>query len=1023
MTILLLHISDIHLTSSSNIILQRVDKLARAATSIEPKVEHAIVLATGDIAYAGAPEEYTAALRLFTTLHEALKNRLRAQSTAVDVIILPGNHDCNFQSPQDVRNMVLKGVAADPSKRHGDDIIRTMAQPQEQFRKFVDALRQTGISPLPETETLLCSTYLIGESAHVVRINCINTAWASELHETPGKLIVPLQEIPDNDPEVTPLVITAFHHPLQWLRPENARAFLGLITRSADLVLTGHEHTMSHHTISALSGGNFAHVEAPVLQDPKNSADSGFNVFILDAPERKQMFTSFSWSGQTYNADTPSSKIEWRDLPLNNARTCSAFRFSHSHEEFLDDPELHLDNRGDGDLILPDFFVFPDLLKISVESETVNDIVQGQKVAELIDDNPMIVITGDDCSGKTAFGKMLCRTFHNKGDAPLFLRARKPATKLQSLIAEAIEQQYGVEHVEPYSQLDTERRVIVVDDFERLAPTQKLQKDLISNLGAKFGRVILFANDFAFDVSGNASPAAMSLPHYSIQPLGYLRRNELVEKWLSKTPEDDAEKVVRRVAELTRTLNNIVGTGFVPAYPVYVLAVLHAAEASVPIDTGVSTNGYYYELLIRTALLSGSSPKEFDVLTGYLAYIAFRMFQTGDLRVAKSDFMTFHEDYESRRDIRISLDAMISQLCSRRMLQEVNDVIQFRYPYVYYYFVASYLRDHLADMEVRAHIRELARDAHHRRCGDILIFLAHLSKDEFIINTLLNRAEECYRGTARTQSLDDVSLPGEFHEAIERVAYEERDVREVRREIAAARDGLLANERAEADEIDDDCDRPLDPLRELNAALRTLQVLGQILKNYPGHLEAKTKLDLSSAAYGIGTRAWRAIFDQIANNKEELARDLVNVFREQNPHASAQVVKTRAQNAMHELVFLCAFGMIKRLSAALGAPELTLTYRKLVRREASEAVWLTRIAIELDHNPATPEGELEKTYRKIKETRLSALVLRHLAVEHFYLFPASPRVKQRICSKLGIRYKSGLASKQKQKLLPAKQRR
>lgn len=1020
MKALLLHLSDIHISSESDPILTRTRLMAAAAQSVGSEAASCIVLITGDIASKGSAEEYGLATELLSHLHSDLAAALRLDHTAVVVLPLAGNHDCDFSRSQIVRDRLAASLVSDSSGLDSPEVGDVLAAPQANYRAFVQELRTKGICPAPRSEDVFLTQYSCAIGDKVVDFCLLNSALLSRIREAPGQLRFPPGRIPKANTSPLALAITAFHHPYQWFHPDNARELRAAIEQSSDLVFTGHEHVASHRRTSLATGENFTQIEAPVLQDRSQPQNSGFNLFVLDLSTKRQMSFEFFYNGSHYGTQAGDSPPEWTELALNRIRTRGTFPFSEKHEQRIDDPGVSLRS---GDLVvarLSDFFVFPDLLEVSLENPTPR-LVKGERIPSVLAEHRLALVTGDGCSGKSSLAKALCRAFHNRGDVPLLINADKTLLGTQTRqkhLDRSIAEQYNPALVDRYWQLDFDRRILIIDDFDRIQTTASLKSQLLNALHARFARILLLADDFAAELFELTDVLPTELVHFRIQPFGHLHRDELVEKWLCINSDTDGATLARKVAETTRTLDQVVGSGFVPAYPVYVLAVLQACDAAMPVDTSISTHGYYFELLIRSELLAGATSKDYDVLTGYLSYVAFRMFGTQKRDLTTLEFSALHSEYVQKYDVSLSMDKILERLCSRRMLVRANDLVEFKYHYIYHYFVASYLRDHLDDLEIRGVVANLAENTHRRLCADVLLFLAHLSKDKFIINTLLSRADKHYAGRIPVKELEDVSVPGDLRETLKGVRYEEVDVRESRRQIAATRDQFSGGGAdLDASDIGDEFDEALAPIRDLLAALRTMQVLGQVLKNYPGHLEAETKFALAKSGYGIGVRAWRGIYALMLDNKGELARELVQAFHVQDPDASADALNERAEHAIRGLICLSALGFIQRMADALGAPELGATYDKLIGSENSEIVRIVHLAIQLEHSPVVPEGELIRTFDRVKGIPLAEWIVQQLAVRHFHFFPVRPAIKQKICSKIGIDYKSGLKSDRRTKLL------
>ena len=88
----------------------------------------------------------------------------------------------------------------------------------------------------------------------------------------------------------------------------------------------------------------------------------------------------------------------------------------------------------------------------------------------------------------------------------------------------------------------------------------------------------------------------------------------------------------------------------------------------------------------------------------------------------------------------------------RKLFDELNEAgvidsrrgeYRFRYKYIFYFFVARYLRDNINKTEILECISKLSRQLHHEESANIMIFLCHLSKDERVLGAMLVRLGAC----------------------------------------------------------------------------------------------------------------------------------------------------------------------------------------------------------------------------------------------------------------------------------------
>ena len=93
MNLAIVHLTDLHIRSSNDIVLTRAQTIAAA---IKPRVVQAdaiIVAVTGDLSFSGRESELLDASGFL----DDLQSNLAAEITAnICVAIIPGNHDCDF---------------------------------------------------------------------------------------------------------------------------------------------------------------------------------------------------------------------------------------------------------------------------------------------------------------------------------------------------------------------------------------------------------------------------------------------------------------------------------------------------------------------------------------------------------------------------------------------------------------------------------------------------------------------------------------------------------------------------------------------------------------------------------------------------------------------------------------------------------------------------------------------------------------------------------------------------------------
>jgi hypothetical protein len=120
-----------------------------------------------------------------------------------------------------------------------------------------------------------------------------------------------------------------------------------------------------------------------------------------------------------------------------------------------------------------------------------------------------------------------------------------------------------------------------------------------------------------------------------------------------------------------------------------------------------------------------------------------------------------------------------------------------------------------------------------------------------------------------------------------------------------------------------------------------------------------------------------------------------------------EAARELVETTMATLIYLVCLGVIKRIASAVGSPELEVTYEKIAA-DGSFSVKLIHAAILLDCSSATPEALVDRYRSEMSGHELTISLLRDLVIEHFYLFNVDRTTKQRMCQRLGIRYREAL---------------
>lgn len=1017
MRAVVIHLSDIHIDSSEHPILSRAESIAASIRSVGLKFDACFIAVTGDVAYSGKFEEYKLGKVFFDALTEAI--RRTDPDVAVHWVLVPGNHDCDLRRASDVRQPDLV-TAKLPALNLNGDLLRHFVEVQTPFFDFA-ATFASGASSCAE-RLFYTRTYDIGGKK--ILFNCFNTAWLTQNPERPAKLYYPIHAIrPAEHLKSADVSISLFHHPYNWLEPSNSHEFEQRVESMSDLLLTGHEHTSDLYRKITREGGEVRFIEAEPLWDT-NTHTSGFKVVILDLTAAEYEILSFSWTGTYYESSASSVK---RTFSRNELRNGDGIVNDASFLELLDDVGTaftHPFRRQR--LRLSDLFVYPNLQEFYAKAK-----VEGKRGTRVLSADvrgfalgqARLLLAGADSSGKTALARTLYMDCRREGLVPVLLSGEQLASgderQIVKFIDDTYAKQYSARSLQAYKQLDPASKVFLVDDFHRAKLKRKGQDELLGVLHRLAGKVFVFVDDL-FPIDEIADHGGMQNPfasyhRFQILPLNYSLTIKLTGRWvaLGRDQNSGEDDLYRETTKRAKVISTLLGKQYLPYYPLFVLGVLQAYEATRGLNTANGSLGELYEALItdRLALVSKAST-DLGTKYTYISRMAYHLFCNDVRQLSDADLAAVNREYFAEFDISIDPSALVSRLLDAQILCRVGGNVQFKYQHFYQFFVARYFRDNLRDPEegpvLRARLQDMADRVYCEEYANVLIFFIYLTRDTELIEFVLSNAARIYSGTEPCALESEVEFVNRLYSEQSRPLLVSADLESNRRSYHASIDaaeecGPVDSTNGRGDRIA--YDSSLDDLTKINIAFKTLQILGQVLRNFPGVLRADLKTRVANECYQLGLRVLSVILGIARDNLEELRTYFSQLVREQRPMvAVGDQLARETDEVLIALTEACTYGVIKRISQSVGIEELSETYRKILQLGGSKLSYsLIDVSIKLDHFSGFPENEFLALQRRVRDNRLGCALLRDFVANHLFLFRIDDyRVHQRITKLLDI---------------------
>jgi hypothetical protein len=496
----------------------------------------------------------------------------------------------------------------------------------------------------------------------------------------------------------------------------------------------------------------------------------------------------------------------------------------------------------------------------------------------------------------------------------------------------------------------------------------------------------------------------MGFRQYGIEELNRVLRNKLIHRWVTLGRSDwDDEALYREVDARERVIDTLLGKRLLPAYPIIVLSILQALESGRNLNTASGSYGELYEALITDRLVTVSR-KPTDLGTKYtlIARLAYFFYQKDVNTATVGDIAAVCDEYFQEYRIRIDPSRFLEEMLTADLLREGDGNFGFKYSYYYHFFVARYFRDNLTDprhvVELRSQLVEMADRVYYEAYANILVFYLYLTKDPQIIERIVCNAEQIYHDYEPATLEEDAAFVNRLYVTPPRPmelpgsdVAEHRDER--RRQIDAAEEaGASLSRQGERVAYSDG----LDDFVKINIALKTVHILGQVLRNFPGSLRGEAKVRIAEQCYMLGLRVLGFVLSAVQHNEDGLRRYYSELMRDQQPALSPLALGQSAEEAIITLVELWCFAMIKTLSHSVGMEDLVETYKEVLARHSQTlSVQMIDTSIKLDHFWSFPEAQVDSLHRQVRQNMLAYSVLRALVAHYLYLYRTIHMIRQK----------------------------
>jgi hypothetical protein len=392
-----------------------------------------------------------------------------------------------------------------------------------------------------------------------------------------------------------------------------------------------------------------------------------------------------------------------------------------------------------------------------------------------------------------------------------------------------------------------------------------------------------------------------------------------------------------------------------------------------------------------------------------LRRVSFEMYRNNISSLSVEDFREVTSSYSAEMKITVDADEILTDLTFARVLEEADGNLSFKYHHFYFYFLARHFIDEIEGpraTQVREYLNAMADRPLTKSNQLTLIFFLFFKKRDPVIDRIIAQADQTFIEQPLSDMLTDTFFMDRATISLAPAAVDtEVDTSEERRKRLERQDRVELRAEAHREQISLDLqyDDSLNFAVRAEFAKARLDLLGQVIRNFPDSLDGEKKVEILEAAFRLGLRLQRAMIKVL---EDWLLRGMRGI--DESKVLSGEE-REKAKVFFKQLVgfFLrgCCDMMLLDISRAVGTSDLEKAYSEAVQRVGSlPSTKLIDLAIRLDHSEGFPFKDVQALQKSLPaEGKVALAVLSDLVVRHTQVFKLRPETLRRIAGLIGVK--------------------
>lgn len=962
MKILFLHLSDAHFEEGTYVNERIINSQVKAINSLD-KFDECVIIFTGDITYSGQVNEYEQAGNYIDLLQRKITEKFRLK-TKINIIVIPGNHDINFENAFRDRDEVccLRGKSVKA------EVVQNELLRFDNFYKFAEKYSCF------ENENLVEVKYIDYEDKTRLQINLINSELFSIFNDRNGDDDKGLHFLPESDinkltkGEGVNFVVTVSHRGPDWFDWESSKLYRKKLTHSTDLYLYGHEH---YDNVSCVTNCENDIIKSIATGLDFKNKKIHFGSLIVNLENKQTSATLFEWDDEK----EMFMRKGVNQYEIGKSR-CSQEIMEPSYN-FINSFTVDNENYN-----IQDYFEFQGV-EVLREDKMVN-ISDFSEFVDEIKAEKHIVIEGDDFSGKT----MLLKNIYISTVGhlvPLYLCAESLTNrKMGNAIRHAFEDQYSDNRsdFEKYNQLDNEKKIVIVDD---LSTIKKLHvKSIEDYLCDNFGHVVFVVKpkwdiDLFESVRAKLSKENPQ-SRYRILPFYSRKRLKLIEKLINiKNPErkdvyNESQKINSFIKDQIKLFS--INPKFISMYVSFCIR-------NTEYDTASNKNvfGKVFENDMVNSIRKYASEDNVDEYLVLLEEIAYDIHFNEKYPLPVEDLIKIIIKYNDEHVMNVDFNKFLAVMINAKIIKEEFNSCVFSSENYLAYFVAKSLNTRYNNNESAGEMELLAKNICFNINGDILLFISYIASNYTILDFIRAQAENHMKDWVEF-SIDDENIG--FLNSSDCPIHanmptsedsNKKDENEDNHEKRVTR----KNEIEKVNLYDYKKDAVNTESYKLQQAIQFTELLGKILQGFNHRLKKTDKEAFAKDLFSFPNKIIYKLLRPLDENLDKIVKILGKVLRESEVDISNDVIRESFASSAQYLIL-----NIYNNCARLSVNSKTITALELFKIENTNHKFLHMMMMENLGNFKPFSDEADLIYDSSKLSYVRSMVAKVVRKHYLY---------------------------------------